>query len=249
MRRAGTVACLAVVAMVLSGCRSTSSPAGSPPSRETPVAGSPAPVASSWSDSRVVDPRLDQVGDAGQAIVVTADTYGLSTASLTAYERQAGRWQPVMGPWTARIGNNGFAPPGEKVEGDGRTPSGVYGFEFFFGVAPDPGVRFEYRQVPDDTIIWDEDPESPTYNLWIDLDDYGGGNEPEGMYQPVAYRHGAVIAYNTDRTPGLGSGIFLHASTDEPTAGCVSLPLDQLVAILRWLDPAQTPRILMGVSS
>jgi L,D-peptidoglycan transpeptidase YkuD (ErfK/YbiS/YcfS/YnhG family) len=190
---------------------------------------------------------LEEATGAGQAVVVTAEAYGVSTATLTAYERQAGRWRRAMGPWTARIGSRGFAPPDEKVEGDGRTPSGVYQFSFLFGVAPDPGVRFEYRQVPDDTIVWDEDPSSPTYNLWIDLDDYGGGRDAEGMYQPVAYRYGAVIAYNTARTPGRGSGIFLHASTGRATAGCVSLPVDQLVALLRWLDPARSPRIVMGV--
>jgi L,D-peptidoglycan transpeptidase YkuD (ErfK/YbiS/YcfS/YnhG family) len=33
-----------------------------------------------------------------------------------------------------------------------------------------------------------------------------------------------------------------------PTAGCVSIPADQLVRIMRWLDPAKHPRILIGVS-
>jgi L,D-peptidoglycan transpeptidase YkuD (ErfK/YbiS/YcfS/YnhG family) len=192
---------------------------------------------------------LDRAGDAGQVILVTAGAYGASTATLTAYERDGIGWRPVMGPWTARVGAKGFAPAGEKVEGDDRTPSGTYGFDFFFGVSPDPGVRFPYRQVPDDTIVWDEDPASATYNIWIDLDDRGGGRDAEGMYQPVAYQHGAVIAYNTTRTPGVGSGIFLHVSTGRATAGCVSLPVDQLVAVLRWLDPAQDPRIVMGVAS
>ena len=35
---------------------------------------------------------------------------------------------------------NGMAPPGAKREGDGRTPSGTFGFGFFFGVDPDPGA-------------------------------------------------------------------------------------------------------------
>src|SRR5262249_1635032 len=50
-------------------------------------------------------------------------------------------------------------------------------------------------------------------------------------------------------TPGLGSAIFLHVSTGGSTAGCVSLPSTDLVALLRWLDPAQQPRIVMGTPS
>jgi L,D-peptidoglycan transpeptidase YkuD (ErfK/YbiS/YcfS/YnhG family) len=46
--------------------------------------------------------------------------------------------------------------------------------------------------------------------------------------------------------PGAGSAIFLHVSTGGATAGCVSLPSASLLAVLRWLDPAQQPRIVMG---
>jgi L,D-peptidoglycan transpeptidase YkuD (ErfK/YbiS/YcfS/YnhG family) len=60
------------------------------------------------------------------------------------------------------------------------------------------------------------------------------------------YDYGAVIAYNDARTPGLGSAIFLHVSRGTPTAGCVALPVDQLLAVLRWLDPSRGPTIVLG---
>ena len=64
---------------------------------------------------------------------------------------------------------------------------------------------------------------------------------------PTAYRHFAVIGFNVDPVvPGRGSGIFLHASTGRPTVGCVSLPLAELVAVLRWLRPDQAPLIAIG---
>ena len=69
------------------------------------------------------------------------------------------------------------------------------------------------------------------------------------MYNTPAYTHGAVIAYNNARTPGLGSAIFLHVSTGGATAGCVALPAAQLLQVLRWLDPAQQPRIVMGTTA
>jgi L,D-peptidoglycan transpeptidase YkuD (ErfK/YbiS/YcfS/YnhG family) len=181
----------------------------------------------------------------GQLVTVVAASYGATQAELTAYRRIDGHWRRVFGPWVAWIGRNGMAPPGAKREGDGRTPTGTFGFQFFFGVDPDPGVHFPYRRVHA-YDVWDDDPSSPQYNEWVD-DRYGNpGADPEPM-DVSAYDYGAVIAYNTARTPGLGSAIFLHINIGTPTAGCVTLPLGELLEILRWLNPADSPRIAMGV--
>jgi L,D-peptidoglycan transpeptidase YkuD (ErfK/YbiS/YcfS/YnhG family) len=180
-----------------------------------------------------------------QLITVTAASYGATYATFTAYRRSAGRWRRVFGPWTARIGRNGFAPPARKREGDGRTPSGTFGFGFLFGVLPNPGVRFRYRQSqPYD--FWDDDPASPRYNEWVNQRRADPGLSPEPM-DVSGYDYGAVIAYNTARTPGLGSGIFLHVNIGIATAGCVTLPMGELLRVLRWLDAARSPRIRMGV--
>jgi len=193
-----------------------------------------------------VPSQLANIGTAGQAIVVTAADYGVNSATLTAYDRTASGWQVAYGPYRARVGYNGLAPPGQKREGDGRTPSGTYGFDFMFGVSADPGVKFSYRRVTQ-SIVWVDNPDSPLYNTWVDRDQQDPVDpDPEPMYQPLAYQYGAVIAYNTARTPGLGSAIFLHATVGAATAGCVSLPVNQLVEVLKWLDPAKSPRIVMG---
>jgi L,D-peptidoglycan transpeptidase YkuD (ErfK/YbiS/YcfS/YnhG family) len=64
---------------------------------------------------------------------------------------------------------------------------------------------------------------------------------------PTAYRHLAVIDYNTHPiVPGRGSGIFLHVSRGNPTLGCVSVALPQLLTLLRWFDPAEQPLIVIG---
>jgi L,D-peptidoglycan transpeptidase YkuD (ErfK/YbiS/YcfS/YnhG family)/nucleotide-binding universal stress UspA family protein len=181
----------------------------------------------------------------GQLVTVIAASYGATRAELTAYRRVGGKWRRVFGPWTAWIGRDGMAPPGAKREGDGRTPSGTFGFGFFFGVDPDPGVHFPYRRI-DAFDVWDDDPSSPLYNEWVDDRYADPGAAPEPM-DVSAYDYGAVIAYNTARTPGLGSAIFLHLNIGTPTAGCVTLPPGELLAILRWLDPAASPRITMGV--
>ena len=193
--------------------------------------------------------QLMEAGDADQVIVVTANDYGQTTATLSAYERVGTEWQLAFGPWDANIGSHGFAPPNTKTEGDGRTPSGTFGFDFFFGVQPDPGVQFPYREITDTSIVWDDDPTSPQYNEWVDTRIEDAGLSPESMDKVPAYSYGAVIAYNDARAPGLGSAIFLHVSTGASTAGCVSIPADDLVALLRWLDPSKQPRIVMGAAT
>ena len=155
----------------------------------------------------------------------------------------------MFGPWFAYIGRNGVAPAGEKREGDGRTPSGTYGFDFMFGVNPDPGVHYSYRRITGSNIVWDDDSNSANYNRWIDTNTQSAGVNPEPMYNVPSYYYGAVIGYNDARTPGLGSAIFLHVSHGSSTAGCVALPTDQLLSLLRWLDPGQSPRIAIGTLS
>jgi L,D-peptidoglycan transpeptidase YkuD (ErfK/YbiS/YcfS/YnhG family) len=193
--------------------------------------------------------RLVGVGNAGQVIAVNASAYGATSATFTAYQRTAGGWQQVFGPWIAHVGRNGFAPLGAKREGDGRTPSGSYGFSFFFGVRANPGVRFAYRSIDGPWIVWDDDPRSANYNEWIDNRAGAAGVSPEPMDRSPVYDYGAVIDYNASRTPGWGSAIFLHVSSGGTTAGCVSLPMPELVAVLRWLDPSRSPRIIMGTTA
>jgi L,D-peptidoglycan transpeptidase YkuD (ErfK/YbiS/YcfS/YnhG family) len=181
-----------------------------------------------------------------QLIVVSARSYRTTVATLTVYDLHGGLAHVTFGPWPARLGYDGFARPGLKREGDGHTPSGTYGLAFMFGVEPNPGVLFPYRRIHHDDV-WDDDPSSPRYNEWVDDRAANPGASPEPMYDTPAYDYGVVIDYNTARVPGRGSAVFLHVDVGGPTGGCVSLPKRDLAALLRWLDPADSPRIAMGV--
>jgi L,D-peptidoglycan transpeptidase YkuD (ErfK/YbiS/YcfS/YnhG family) len=177
-----------------------------------------------------------------QLITVTAASYTATYATLRVYRLSGTRRILVFGPWTARVGYNGVARPGRKREGDGKTPSGTYGLSFFFGVQPDLGFSFPFRHAYA-YDYWDDDPASPRYNEWADARKANPGAAPEPMHQVPAYDYAAVIAYNTARTPGLGSAIFLHVGTGTATAGCVSLPRAELIKVLSWLTPADHPLI------
>jgi L,D-peptidoglycan transpeptidase YkuD (ErfK/YbiS/YcfS/YnhG family) len=193
--------------------------------------------------------RLASTGPATQLVTVVA-AQRTSTQGTLRLWRKAGRcWRAVAGPWMAWLGQRGVSA--NKREGDRATPAGSFGFgRAMYGIAPSPGVRYPYHRIACGDW-WVEDPSSPYYNRFRHLP--CGSSPPfrvtseDLSRSPTAYRHLAVITYNTNPiVPGRGSGIFLHASTGRPTLGCVSLPLPHLVKLLRWLRPASKPRIVIG---
>ncbi|MBM3659140.1 MAG: hypothetical protein FJW95_06510 [Actinobacteria bacterium] len=250
MRRRAALVALTVGTAVLAACGGDGDAdrAERVRSRPTATTATTVPTTTPTVAARATSPvdALFGVGDAGQVIAVVADAPGDVTAQLTAYERTPDGWVQVHGPWTANLGSAGFAPAGEKREGDKRTPTGAYDLGFAFGVLADPGVALEYRRITSDAIVWDDDPSSRRYNEWVDTTSQTAGEDPEPMYNPPAYNHGVVIDYNVERTPGLGSAIFLHVSKGRSTAGCVAIAQSDLVALMRWIDPAKRPRIVMG---
>lgn len=182
---------------------------------------------------------------ARQLVTVTAASHTTTYATLRAYRVSGGKRVLVFGPWTARVGYNGVALPGGKREGDGKTPSGTFGISFLFGVQRklDFSVPFRHAYSFD---YWDDDPASARYNEWVNANRHDPGAGPEPMHNVPAYDYAAVIAYNTARTPGLGSAIFLHVGTGSSTAGCVSLPRPRLIKILLWLNPRDYPKITIS---
>lgn len=231
------VRCLAVVLAAAAGLVAAA-----------PTAGGPAASCASNLAN-----RLRTVGSADQLITVQASSSRTTYASLRLWERRAGGcFRALAGPWTARLGESGLRD--RRREGDGTTPTGVYGIgPVMYGVDPNPGVRYRYRRIVCGDW-WVEDPASPYYNTFRHVPCGRRPpfrTNPPGMWQePVAYRHLAVVQFNMRPVvPGRGSGIFLHVSKGRPTAGCISLPLSQLVSTLRWLRPGRRPLIVIGTQA
>jgi L,D-peptidoglycan transpeptidase YkuD (ErfK/YbiS/YcfS/YnhG family) len=207
----------------------------------------PTPTASPTMPVRVghLGPMPADALDAAQALVVWPATGEVFQARLTAWERGRGGWVGVFGPMPAVIGPKGFAPGGEKREGDGRTPSGTYRIGTAFGFEPAVDTKLDYRQTTADDF-WVDDPASPQYNRWVH------GNPDAKSFEKLrvdAYKYAAVIEYNTDPVkPGAGSAIFLHVwgGPDKATAGCVAVTADELKRMLGWLDKTKKPVIVLN---
>jgi L,D-peptidoglycan transpeptidase YkuD (ErfK/YbiS/YcfS/YnhG family) len=186
---------------------------------------------------------------AEQLITVEAATTRTTYATARIWRRQGACWVAAGGPYPARLGRNGLSA--NRREGDGTTPAGTFRIHpTMYGNERNPGVRFRYVRVRCGDW-WDEDPSSRTYNQFVRT---RCGSRPPfrvvsaGMWQErVAYPYLAVVEFNMRPVVrGRGSGIFLHAQTGGPTAGCVSLRKGDLRRVLRWLRPDARPHIAIG---
>lgn len=176
-------------------------------------------------------------------------------ARLAAYEKTPGGWRLYLAA-QARTGYNGIRE--QRKEGSGATPAGVFSFGRAFGTAPDPGSRTPYTQVTQ-ADLWVDDPASRHYNRWARADMPGKdwrSAEKLADY-PVAYKHAIAINYNTDPVvPGAGSAIFLHCFDKPVTLGCLSVPEQDMIRLLAFIDAgthiviaphaAQLPDMLAG---
>jgi L,D-peptidoglycan transpeptidase YkuD (ErfK/YbiS/YcfS/YnhG family) len=195
--------------------------------------------------------QLASTGAASQLITVDAPVPSTTSATLTAWQRSGQCWIVAGGPWSARLGYNGISD--HHNEGDGTTPSGAYGIgPVVYGLGPNPGVRYAYHPIVCGDW-WDEDPTSPQYNTFqhvtCDAQPHFGGNSERLWTQPVAtaYQNFAFIEYNTSPVvPGRGSAVFLHDDVGGPTNGCISLAPSALATVLRWLQPANGPLVVIG---
>jgi L,D-peptidoglycan transpeptidase YkuD (ErfK/YbiS/YcfS/YnhG family) len=145
------------------------------------------------------------------------------------------------------LGTDGVGSASEQTT---TTPEGSFTLTQAFGRFTDPGTALPYRRTtPADWWISQPGPLYNTEQHCASGCSFTQGAPNEHLYYELPYYdYAVVIDYNRDPVrPGAGSAFFLHVTVGAPTQGCVSIARDQLVRILRWLRPAQHPRILIGV--
>ncbi|MDI6741299.1 MAG: L,D-transpeptidase family protein [Smithella sp.] len=195
--------------------------------------------------------RSDQLGESTQ-ILLAKKHYSLHATKtrLYAMEKRGDTWQKAFEPFEATIGSNGFAPAGEKREGDGRSPSGIYPLKTAFGYDKSVNTKMPYRQALEDDL-WIDDPDAEDYNRWVKKSVTRAASYERMKRDDHQYKYGIVIEYNTDPViKGNGSAIFLHVWKGEgmPTVGCVAVAEENMLKILEWLDPAAEPLMIMGIT-
>lgn len=206
----------------------------------------------SYGKSLVLDVKD---GNTGNGTNVRVKTAGNSTAQkwvLNKVDSYNGSWhmkvmcsgtactfkvyQVVNGVLREKLSTSGFIGrngSGKTVEGDGKTPLGTFTVGKAYGIADDPGSIIPYTKVTN-SMYWCGRSDSPYYNTLIDASKSGPGDEHLIEYTE-AYQYLLDIGYNTACTPRLGSAIFLHCSRNQPTAGCIAIPKDDMAATLRMI--------------
>ncbi|MFC7334830.1 L,D-transpeptidase family protein [Rhodocista pekingensis] len=136
------------------------------------------------------------------------------------------------------VGRGGIRP--DKREGDGATPVGAFPLRRLLyrpdRLAP-PATGLPLAAIALDDG-WCDDPAHPAYNRPVRLP-FAAGHEvlwrEDAIYDLIV-----VPGHNDDPpVPGLGSAVFLHVAKPgyEPTAGCVALARDDLLALLALCRP------------
>jgi L,D-peptidoglycan transpeptidase YkuD (ErfK/YbiS/YcfS/YnhG family) len=168
-----------------------------------------------------------------KAVVVRGDGATATTATIELYALGSDGWTRA-GSWRGHLGASGWTD--EHREGDLRTPAGTYTLSDAGGRLADPGTRLPYHHstkfVPSGSSVFgDSLAGSFDYVIAIDY------NRRRGV-SPLDSTHPLGDAR--------GGGIWLHVDHDGPTHGCVSVPREGMVALLRGLAPSDHPVVVMG---
>ncbi len=164
---------------------------------------------------------------------------------------------PIPGVW----GRSGLIDETQKSEGDGATPMGAYRILKLFyradRIALPDLPQFDVEAISPG-MGWQDDPASARYNSFVPAG--LAADHPERfMRNDARYDVIAVLDHNgawphatpnpNPAVPGKGSAIFIHVwglkdGAPGPTAGCVAMERDALIALLQRCD-SQT-RFMFG---
>ncbi|MFF2349130.1 L,D-transpeptidase family protein, partial [Kitasatospora sp. NPDC058115] len=172
--------------------------------------------------------------DTTQVVVATGEGKDTNRTGVTLWTRTAdGRW--LAGEtWQGHNAFKGWTT--DHNEGDLRSPIGVFSLTDAGGRKADPGSRLPYDKDANFVVS-------------------GTGFAGEQLAGSFDY----VVAINYNRVPGnspldprrpngstKGGGIWIHVDHGGPTHGCVSIPEEKMAQLIRTLDPAARPVIVMG---
>jgi L,D-peptidoglycan transpeptidase YkuD (ErfK/YbiS/YcfS/YnhG family) len=168
-----------------------------------------------------------------QVVLVTGQGKNSSTSQVVLYRRTDAGWEPGA-TWPAHNAYDGWTD--DHHLNDLRSPIGVFTLTDAGGLLADPGSKLPYNQSRGFTV---------------------GGTGFKG--EPLAGSFDYVVAINYNRKPGTspldwtrplggakGGGVWLHVDHGGPTHACVSVEKQHMRELLRTLDPAQHPAIVMG---
>jgi L,D-peptidoglycan transpeptidase YkuD (ErfK/YbiS/YcfS/YnhG family) len=200
----------------------------------------------------VINPLLDKLNsrqlDPGkmQQVVVTFKIDKKDKVyKVMALEKIKGKWKLAISPVQASIGRNGFAQENKKMEGDGKTPNGLYALGQLYSYEATIDTKIPFQQV-DSLDKWIDDSTSNDYNKYVRGETTAKSFENLKL-KSIDYKYCMVIEYNTQPViKGKGSAIFFHVADEmySPTAGCVAIAEKDMLQFLKWFKPKKKKAML-----
>lgn len=200
-----------------------------------------------------------------QAVVVTTKVWSAVQGTAQIYERENVKteWKPIGKSFPIVVGANGLAwgdglnekPVGAdksavKVEGDGKSPAGIFTLTSAFGtIEKSDKLKLPFTKLAQSTECVD-DVKSFHYNRIVDRNQVGifDWKSSEKMLAVGAqYDLGVFVAHNSNPVEkGNGSCIFLHVWKNEAagTAGCTAMARENIETILYRLDAKKNPVLI-----
>jgi D-alanyl-D-alanine dipeptidase len=198
--------------------------------------------------------------DSRQMILVLTDSASATKGFLYRFEKRNESWELINKKIPIVLGRNGLAwgrglhqidstllPI--KIEGDGKSPAGVFTLSYAFGYAASTemkGLKINYMEIRAMRECID-DVKSEYYNQLVnnnEVDSIDWHSSEKMYFADIYYEHGVIVDQNIDPIiKGAGSCIFLHnwATPDETSAGCTEMAPEKMKETIEWLDSFAEP--------
>jgi L,D-peptidoglycan transpeptidase YkuD (ErfK/YbiS/YcfS/YnhG family) len=183
-----------------------------------------------------------------QIIIAYSNLQNSVAGKLYGMEFLNNHWQVTFDTIDCSFGKKGFANNGNKIEGDGKTPSGQFLIGSAFGYKNDLESEMDFM-VLKDNHYWISHNDSELYNQMVDFEPADDVYAEKMKRKDHLYKYGIVIEYNTQPVKkGKGSAIFIHVERRKgaPTAGCVASSEQNIKDLIQWIKPQKKPIITMG---
>lgn len=191
--------------------------------------------------------------------MVVTRSWSSFKGELEGYRRlKNGSWRREFGPVPVVLGKRGLAwgigiagqgqEGPQKQERDWRSPAGIFkiGKLYTYDQVLPAGINYPFVTMTA-RDVWISDPKSPNYNRHLTVDP----KNPPSWYArermrlgDPAHRYMLEVRHNADQpVPGAGSAIFFHVrrGPDIPTSACTVMAQKDLLNLLRWLRPQDSP--------
>lgn len=215
----------------------------------------------SWASTPIIRNELREVK---QLLIVVTENWASTKGKLVCFEKRLnGTWSSVFQEhFPVLLGKNGLAwgigvHPTQKekmkIEGDGRSPAGIFKVGKVYGESESlpKGSDYPYHKISE-YDAWVDDPKNPFYNQHVKIEklkDKPDWFESQRMrLGDPAYRWLIEIRHNSNLPkPGYGSAIFFHVrrTPERRTTGCTVMSINDIENLIKFLKEKKKPHYIL----